>query len=304
MLLSAVCVAAGCDDGPTPPGGSRPVAIMFESDRPEGYGLHLMSADGRHVVALAHGDGEARTGDWSPDGRRIAFTWLKSRTGMEIWLVNADGSGLTQLTESNGSQEPRWSPDGRTISYMNADDPFDWGINLVNLDRTGVRRLPNTAHADGPHDWSPDGTRVVFQRSEAVPVPGTSEYRSVPSLFVADVAGSAVVRLTRNTGCGDVHPAWSPDGTTIAYASCADNKVAIHVVGVDGTAPAALTSGSGIDYRPTWSPDGRQIAFQSERSGNLDVWLISADGSNAVNLTAGNPKVDRAPRWRRSPGPT
>lgn len=105
---AALClVAAGCGDAPTPPGGeSGPVAIMFWSQRPEGSGLHLMSADGRRVVSLARLGPQARTGDWSPDGRRIAFTeW--DGGNFEVGLADADGSGLRRLTASYRSQEPR-----------------------------------------------------------------------------------------------------------------------------------------------------------------------------------------------------
>lgn len=279
---------------------SQPTPIMFQSDRSTGPGLNLMSADGRRVVSLTGLGVLTRTGDWSPDGRRIAVT--RFALNMKVWLANADGSGLVQLTNSPGlSDNPRWLPDGLSVSYRYSDDPFDVGINAANIDGSNVRRMRNTSDANGPHDWSPDGTRIVFDKDDAVLIPGTSEYHSVANLFIADTAGVALVRLTSNTDCGDSHPAWAPNGTTIAFASCANNHVAINVINADGTSRRALTSGSDIDYDPTWSPDGRQIAFQRERAGNTDVWVMSSDGTNQVNLTGNNPGLDRSPRWNRVP---
>lgn len=296
LLGALLLVAAGCESSTGPDVNTLPTPIMFESSRGAGSGLYLTSVDGRHIVPFDVSSGGARTGDWSPDGRKIVFT----RTGprVQIWLANADGTNPVQLTSSNGeSDEPRWMPDGSSISYQNNDDPFNWGINAIKLDGSGAHRVPNTAKAFLGHSWSPDG-RLVYGRYDAVPIPG-GEYQSVGNLYIADTTQAAPVRLTTNTDCGDSYPEWSPDGSKIVFASCAGSKSSIIVVNADGTGRVALTSGEGIDARPTWSPNGGQIAFQRGAGNSADVWVMNADGTGQVNITRGNPGFDGAPKWNR-----
>lgn len=260
--------------------------------------MYLMSADGRRLVSL-EALGVAYPGDWSPDGRRIVFTHADP-DGLRVRIANADGSGAVRLTASIGSaNDPRWSPDGHTITYTDTSDPLNWGINAVNVDGTGDHRLPSTSRNRGDHDWSPDGTHIVFGRGEAVPIPGTSEYRAVTSLFITDSSGTELVRLTRDTTCDDMDPAWSPDGRKIAFESCADGKYRIYVIDARGGTATALTSGDAPDYAPTWSPDSRRIAFQRGSRSDVDVWVMSADGSGQVNLTADRIGFDGWPRWWR-----
>ena len=305
-ILAIALAAASCDRATGPRAGDADTPIMFLSMRPAASGIYLMSADGGTVVSRAWlGGGSARPGDWSPDGRRIAFTSISPR--VHVHLANVDGTGEIGVRDSAGeSTQARWSPDGRTIIYTNNDDPYSGAINAIGVDGSHDRRLPSTADNWSSHDWSPDGAHIVFAKLESYQIPGTTQYIRVSSLFITDSTGAQLVRLTRDTTCMDVDPTWSPDGSTIAYTSCGDDPDGyshIHVIHADGTGAKALTSGPATEYSPTWSPDGRQIAFQRGTGDDADVWLISADGSGARNLTASNPGFDGWPRWRRAARP-
>ena len=104
------------------------------------------------------------------------------------------------------------------------------------------------------------------------------------------------VQLTRYSG-SDMEPAWSPDGTRIAYTSTRDGNDEIYVMDADGSNPVQLTQPRYSDNRAAWSPDGTRIAFVSIRDGNQrDIYTMDADGRNVVRLTQ-HPANDITPVW-------
>ena len=107
--------------------------------------------------------------------------------------------------------------------------------------------------------------------------------------------GSLETRLT-NHPARDDDPAWSPDGTRIAFASDRAGPRAVHVMNEDGSGVTRLTPETAASYRPAWSPDGTRIAFVSERDGNAELYVMNADGTNQRRLTS-HPAADRDPAW-------
>ena len=145
---------------------------------------------------------------WSPDGRRIAFE--SERDGNdEIYVMNADGSGVARLTVNDAIDgSPAWSPDGQRIAFDSLrDDNFE--VYLMNADGSGVTRLTNNDARDWHPVWSPDGRRIAFESNRD----GNAE------IYLMNPDGSGVVRLTYNGAADWVSPAWSPDGRRIAFVS-------------------------------------------------------------------------------------
>src|SRR5262245_51969059 len=118
--------------------------------------LFVMSEQGTDVTDLDPGyRGEEGSPAWSPNGERIAFSRGDRGRG-QIWLVDADGQNLSQLTsETRDADEPSWSPDGSHIVFQS-------GRRLVTIGVDGGGRT-ELVRGDSP-DWSPDGSRILFSR--------------------------------------------------------------------------------------------------------------------------------------------
>jgi len=114
-------------------------------------------------------------------------------------------------------------------------------------------------------------------------------------ICVMNADGSDQVNLTRESASGH-SPAWSPDGTRIAFASNRDGNGEIYVMNADGSGQTRLTDNPAAEAFPAWSPDGSRIAFVSGRDGNLEVYVMNADGSGQTNLTD-NPATDGSAAW-------
>jgi dipeptidyl aminopeptidase/acylaminoacyl peptidase len=246
--------------------------------------------------------------DWSPDGQRIAFdsdrTDIDGRKDVaQIYVMNADGSGLTQLTRGPGEQgTASWSPNATSLA-ISADwgDPALQGIWLIpasdpdGVTQREVRRvttLPAGVDSDTEPQFSPDGNSIVFTRFKG---PGASAIHRV------GIDGSGLERISPwRLNASD--PDWSPDGQRIAFDSgdsgVAGSKMNIYVVGADGNGLTRLTDRKplkkipgGANIRgannPVWSPSGTQITY----TRNLRHWAGSCDckASRGNVLVAMNP---------------
>jgi dipeptidyl aminopeptidase/acylaminoacyl peptidase len=118
-------------------------------------------------------------------------------------------------------------------------------------------------------------------------------------IWVMDDDGTSPVQLTTDTEW-DGQPAWSPDGTKIAFVGSHYSNADIWVMDADGSNPVQVTTHAADDYDPAWSRDGTKIAFGSDRDADPetrnDIWVIDADGSNPVQLTT-DPAQDTNPTW-------
>jgi len=151
---------------------------------------------------------------WSPDGKKIAF--LHQNNGnAEIYVINADGSNPTKVTnDPNSTEGAVWSPDGKKIAYFSRPEPYkkDGYIYVINADGSGKIKLTDTEFSQNPI-WSPDGMRIAFN----------SERDGNVDIYVINADGSRQTKLTTNPG-RDSKPVWSPNGQQIAYECLQDEK--------------------------------------------------------------------------------
>ena len=120
-------------------------------------------------------------------------------------------------------------------------------------------------------------------------------------IYVMDTDGAAPVRLTKHPAI-DSYPAWSPDGSKIAFTSNRRNGSTheIYITDADGKDTVRLTKNNqpvpAYDKSPSWSPDGRSIAFASNRGGNSEIYVMDTNGKNVVQLTRTLAK-EATPSW-------
>lgn len=221
--------------------------------------IYTARADGTAVQIVATGvsgeaSGESGQPVWSPDGTLIAFDTLGG-----IYVVAPDGSDLRRISRYEGDLacydlQPSWSPDGTKLAFAVLCDGGNEGIWTVTLD--GSERALLLAPTEDLVDlsqpvWSPDGTQIAFVGVTRTGSGGGDFQRDI---WVMNADGTGSRRLT--DGSAPVaEPAWSPDGTAIAYWVWRTERVM--VMNADGSGQRPLT-GPGIRACcPAWQPDAR-----------------------------------------------
>ena len=321
--LAALVTAAGCG-GSDRPETNATGTIAFE----RAGEVWLMAADGSGQRRLTRGS----LPDWSPDGRRIAFSADRPYYRSEILVVDADGRRRLRLTRAkydfDQHSSPDWSPDGQAIAFQGYNDGDYW-ISIVGADGTGQRRLTSEyPPEDAGPAWSPDGRTIVFRnvhdgaayvmrpdgsgRHVLATIGGAERTWGVEwspdgrriavvaddDLWVMNADGTEHRRLVDDPGEGTGDIAWSPDGRRVAFTSGETREDSeIFVVNAHGSDLRQLTNNDdGANGDPSWSPDGRAIAFTSDRDGNSEIYVMDADGSDQRNVSQ-NRAEEYGPAW-------
>ena len=119
---------------------------------------------GREPTPLLESSSFDYNPQYSPDGLRVAFCSGRSGEALEIWLADARGSNLVQLTRGPGRTEgsPRWSPDGRRVAFDSQGEDGHWAVWTIGADGTGLTRVTRSSADDNLPSWSRDGRWIYF----------------------------------------------------------------------------------------------------------------------------------------------
>lgn len=302
-----VLALAGCADLLNP-SEKAPEAILFLRHADPGgteawnakTDIYRMNADGTGVENLTALPAAYVTPRLSPDGRKVAFASNRSGS-MQVWVMNTDGSGTSQLTTGFANTAPRWSPDGTLIAYERHDPDAGAHVYVMNADGSGPRNVSLPAAGGGCSStdtrtrialigWISAG-RIAFSRYFC-----GYGYR----FYTVDADGSGFAPSDL-----DLNDAWwSPDGSRVAFIRLDGSRRKLFVMNADGSGARRLADQGtdhhlpprtnphlDSDYTP-WSPDGRRIMFFADTSsahypqahcGSVP-YVIDVDGSDLRQL--------------------
>jgi hypothetical protein len=230
-------------------------------------------------------------------GKGIGFTSIGVRAPGDLeqyWTINVVAAGLVLSAERLGigmndqvTLEARYADElgvplaPATSVRWTSSDP-----GVVRVDPTGALTPVSLGRAQivAATPWGNVDTATVIVQGEV--------------LLVSNRGGSADIYAFERTAPGQLHqltsaegaeisPAYSPDGSRIAFVTDRHGEGEIYVMDADGTNERRLTTTPAMEGDPTWTPDGSQILYHSDAGQSWQVWIMNADGSNQRQLTSG-----------------
>ena len=305
-LLLASLVAVALPPRPSAAAAGDPEQLLFDSDRTGNFEIYLMGTDGNDVRQLTN---DPAYDSWwpvgSPDGTKILFyrntagSKHPDYTSNSLWVMDADGGDVHQLlaADANGwglQGHAEWSPDGSQL-VMFGGPAISPQLQVTAADGTGLTTHKSASVAGTSvldPAWGGPGLTYVSCPTKACKSTAFEIYRST-----AD--GSDPQQLTHDD-LTDNDPAWSPDGTQIAWLRQTGTRNlpalpnapvwAIYLMGADGSNQHAVIDDGNINSKPAWSTDGSTIYFHRLVYGGekgFQIWKVAPDGSGLTELSKG-----------------
>ena len=223
--------------------------------------------------------------EFSPDGRKLAFAAQRKGSRWNIWLMDADGANLTQLT-ADGGRCPSWYPDGKQIAFLSLRDGHRkiWSMASAGGNEKALFELDDI---ENPR-LSPNGQQVAFNFTRA----------GIVNVATVDMIGGEPKQITYDKELAG-WPSWSPDARFLALEIKRGDDTHIAIIPSNGGEPIQLTFAPGQSWPNGWSPDGDKIVFAGARDGIWNLWWVSRSDKRTQQLTQ-NTKLNvyfRYPIW-------
>lgn len=305
MVAGLVLLAAACQEGGTEPPAT---ATANSEPSPEMTVPPLASPQptSRPAEMCDQAEDPPSEGSGGSDLKgRIVFVRLVFGCSPEVYIMNADGSGATNLTNHPSlDDEPDLSPDGSKVVFFSLREGKAY-LYTMNSDGSDLQRLTNDPGGDGSPRWSPDGSRIVFRRGGSLAVMNAdgSDLTTIMEAQSPDVAEPC--------RAGSFAGGWSPDGKRITYYSAVlraggDFSFWICAINADGSNLEVLVSEpeGKLHAEPHWSPDGKKIVFRDDRDGDCsqpstcdyEIYILDLETGRETNIT-NHPAFDLEPTW-------
>jgi Tol biopolymer transport system component len=219
--------------------------------------------------------------DWSPDEKQFLFSSNKvyeNEMYSDIFVMDINGSEMINLTNSHSvDSDPMWSPDGSKIVFVSERNGYT-ELFMMNIDGTHQNSISTISQLPS---WIAECQSIYGPNAQNSSEENSEYYLELPY------------------GCMlDNDPAWSPDGSKIAFVSARDGNKEIYMMNVNGTGLINISNHTADDDNPSWSPDGSKIIFASNRDGDYyQIFIMNIDGSDVIQVTSdyGN---KYSPAWR------
>jgi Tol biopolymer transport system component len=273
--------------------------VSFVSNARGAHQIWIMPLNRPSVTfQLTNMEGGACQPEWSPDGTKLAFISPCSERKRlyfesQLWVINADGSGLQLLLNNTGVFDPAWSPDGRYLLFTFSRDAarsqiFRYDFETAAADIMTGGEEANRLNFDSA--WSPDGSQIVF---------ASDRVNGLRLWVMENEPGAEPVILTRSGSFDNTNPVWGSDGFIYFEQKPLDNsrssllmKVSEEMIVI--TDPllysefrVAQTSIIVPEGWPRLSPDLGLIIYESWPEGpNHDIWVMYIDGSQKFKVTS------------------
>jgi len=222
---------------------------------------------------------------FSPDGKKIAYVWSGEHgENSDIYIQSLeDGSVRRFTTDSALDLSPVWSPDGARIAWLREEETGT-AVFLANA-AGGVNGkvadvYPIRVETVGRHlDWSPDGAYL------AVPDKAHGAEPFHIALIRVSDGSKTVVTLPPDKIIGDLSPAFSPDGKSLAFVRAVSSGIDdVYVAPSHGGVPQRVTFDNRNALSVAWTPDGRSLVFSSDRRRNIVLWRMRASGGEPERI--------------------
>jgi Tol biopolymer transport system component len=234
----------------------------------------------------------------------LYFTSYRDSDAWWIWRIDADGRGLTRVSEEAEAKRGRFqymvtpvpSPDGKYL-YYTSNRGGSMSLWRVAIDELSGKVMGQPEPVPTPSEYA---MHLSFSR-EGRQLAYVSEIRRANLQRIEFDSISGIVKgqpIAITQGSQQMfHPQLSPDGEWLTFESIGTKQEDLFIIRPDGTGMRQLTDDPHKDRQLRWSPDGKRIAFSSDRTGNFEIWTINRDGSNLQQLTFTAGRNAARPVW-------